>query len=304
MPFDDFLKAILPLQKKYKPGSITVAITGGEPILRKDLPQCGSILRKHGFHWGIVTNGYAYTPDMHRSLLGAGMGSLTLSLDGLETAHNWLRANGQSFGRALKALDLISSAGQLSYDVVTCVNPRNIDDLEQMKDLLIAHKTMPWRLTTISPIGRASGSGEMQLSPLQLKQMMDFIARSRCDKRMKINYSCEAYVGEYETKVRDYYFFCHAGVNIASVLIDGSISACPNISRSFAQGSIYNDDLLDVWENRFGIMRDRSWTKKGICQGCRDFKNCFGGAMHLWNEKKDGIMICHNQLLSKNRGGV
>jgi radical SAM enzyme (rSAM/lipoprotein system) len=298
MPFDDFLKAILPLQKKYNSAKVTVAITGGEPILRPDLPECGSILRKHGFHWGIVTNGYAYTHDIHSRLLAAGMGSLTLSLDGLESTHNWLRGNNQSFDRALKALDLISSSNKLSYDIVTCVNPRNIEELEQMKELLIARKTMAWRLTTISPIGRATGSDEMRLSPDQLKQMMDFIVSSRADKRMHINYSCEAYVGDYETKVRDYYFFCRAGNNIASVLIDGSISACPNINRSFVQGNIYNDDFMDVWNNRYQIFRNRSWAKQGECTVCKYFKYCKGNGMHMRDESGN-LLFCHFNRLKE-----
>jgi radical SAM protein with 4Fe4S-binding SPASM domain len=97
--------------------------------------------------------------------------------------------------------------------------------------------------------------------------------------------------------VRDSYFFCRAGINIASVLIDGSISACPNINRNFVQGNIYVDNFPEVWDNRFEMMRNRSWTKTGTCLTCKDYKNCTGGAMHLWNEKKDTIITCINKRL-------
>ncbi|MDR2078464.1 MAG: SPASM domain-containing protein, partial [Treponema sp.] len=114
---------------------------------------------------------------------------------------------------------------------------------------------------------------------------------------INVTFGCESWVGEYEKKIRDSYFFCRAGINIASVLIDGSISACPNINRSFVQGNIYRDSFLDVWNNRFEIMRDRRWTKTGICKDCEDYRNCSGGPMHLWGEKKDNILTCiHNQL--------
>ena len=292
MPFEDFLRAILPLKKVYKPNSITVAITGGEPLLRKDLDQCGRSLREHGFRWGIVTNGYGYTPDVHSRLLAAGMGSITVSLDGLESSHNWLRSNDQSFERAMAALDLISSSESLSYDVVTCVNMRNIGELEKQKEFLISRNIKEWRLFTISPIGRAVNNDDLILSPEHIKQLMEFIVRSKDDKRINVSFSCEAYLGEYEGKARDAYFFCRAGIHIASVLIDGSISACPNINRCFVQGNIYRDQFLDVWNNRFQIMRDRKWTKAGICLDCQEYKNCTGGAMHLWNEKKDTIMTC------------
>ena len=93
MPFNDFLRAILPITHTYKSGDITVVITGGEPLLRKDLILCGKALREYGFRWGIVTNGYGYTLDIHAKLLTAGMGTVTLSLDGLENSHNWLKSN-------------------------------------------------------------------------------------------------------------------------------------------------------------------------------------------------------------------
>jgi radical SAM enzyme (rSAM/lipoprotein system) len=301
MPFEDFLNAILPLKNIYNPNSITVVITGGEPLLRNDLPQCGKILREHGFRWSIVTNGYGYNSDIHGKLLSAGMGAVTLSLDGFEDSHNWLRSNPGSFGHTIQALELISSSGRLNYDVVTCVNARNIDELSSFRDFLISKNVRAWRLFSIAPIGRAANNDEMQLTGQQLKQLMDFIAQSRSEKRMDIKFSCESYVGEYEKKVRDSFFFCRAGINIASVLADGSISACPNINRHFVQGNIYNDSFLDVWNNRFEVMRNRHWTKTGICLHCTDYNNCHGGAMHLWNEKQDGIVTCINDKIKNER---
>jgi radical SAM enzyme (rSAM/lipoprotein system) len=297
MSFDDFLNAILPLKKLYKPDTITIAITGGEPLLRSDLAECGLKLREHGFRWGIVTNGFAYNEEIHSKLLSAGMGSITLSLDGFEETHNWLRNNKKSFENAVKALELIVSSERLNYDVVTCVNAKNISELPKLKEFLISKNVKAWRLFTIAPIGRAKENSDMQLTNEQLKYPMDFIAESRQDKRIDTYFSCEAYVGNYEKKVRPSHFFCRAGINIASVLIDGSISACPNIDRSFIQGNIYKDDFVDVWENRFEVMRNRDWTKKGICKNCKDYKNCNGGAMHLWDNSQNGIMTCiHDRI--------
>jgi radical SAM protein with 4Fe4S-binding SPASM domain len=288
----------------YNSDTITIVITGGEPLLRKDLVLCGRTLREHGFHWGIVTNGYVYTPDIHSRLLAAGMGAITLSLDGLENSHNWLRSNKKSFENALRALDLIVSSKGLPYDVVTCVNRKNINELPALKNFLISKKTKAWRLFTIAPIGRAANNNDMVLTPGELKQLMDFIVSSRMGDKdnIDVKFSCEAYVGNYEKQVRDSYFFCRAGINIASVLIDGSMSACPNINRNFAQGNIYHEDFLEVWDNRFEIMRNRNWMKTGICKNCGDYKKCNGGAMHLWNEKKDTIITCINKNLATLHG--
>lgn len=292
MPFDDFLSALLPLKTCYPADSITVVFTGGEPLLRHDLAQCGKILREHGFRWGLVTNGLAYTSDLHARLLSAGMGSITLSLDGLEPTHNWLRNHPGSFKKAVQALDLISASKRLNYDVVTCVHHGNLSELPALKDFLISRKVKAWRLFTIAPIGRAAGRSELGLTNQELRELLGFIRQSRPDQSIDIKLSCEAYVGSYERKVRDSFFFCRAGINIASILNDGSVSACPNIHRHYIQGSIYHDRFIDLWNNRFEVMRDRSWTRKGLCADCRVYRHCNGGAMHLWDDRENTILNC------------
>ena len=60
---------------------------------------------------------------------------------------------------------------------------------------------------------------------------MEFI-RSRREQGgpMKVTFSCEGFLGRYEEKVRDLRFFCRAGINIASILIDGRGDPQPGIS--------------------------------------------------------------------------
>lgn len=293
MPFADFLKAIEPLEQRYMRDTTIIAITGGEPLLRPDLADCGHVLREHGFRWGIVTNGMLYNEARHRELLDAGMSSVTVSLDGLEATHNWLRNHPQSFQRALAALRLIASAPELDYDVVTCVHQRNLPELPMLKQFLIEHGIQHWRLFTIAPIGRAAGDPELQLSRTQVREMLQFIANTRREGRIDLKFSCEAYTGDYEEEVRDSYFFCRAGINIASVLINGDISACPNINRSFAQGNIYQDNLLEVWDHKFDLMRKRDWMRCGPCAKCSEFKQCLGGAMHLRPALGQPILRCY-----------
>lgn len=293
MPFAAFLKAIEPLEQRYMRDTTIIAITGGEPLLRPDLADCGHVLREHGFRWGIVTNGMLYNEARHRELLDAGMSSVTVSLDGLEATHNWLRNHPQSFQRALAALRLIASAPELDYDVVTCVHQRNLPELPMLKQFLIEHGIQHWRLFTIAPIGRAAGDPELQLTRVQVREMLQFIANTRREGRIDLKFSCEAYTGDYEEEVRDSYFFCRAGINIASVLINGDISACPNINRSFAQGNIYQDNLLEVWDHKFDLMRKRDWMRCGPCAKCSEFKQCLGGAMHLRPALGQPILRCY-----------
>jgi radical SAM enzyme (rSAM/lipoprotein system) len=295
MPPEDFLKAIDTIKHARQP--VTVVLTGGEPLLREDLEDCGRALRKRGFRWSIVSNGYLYDEARHISLLNAGMGALTFSLDGLEENHNWLRNSKLSFNNVSKAINLAAGSKRLNFDVVTCVNQRNLNELSEIYNYLIHKGVKAWRLFTIAPIGRAATNEELLLKPGQFNRLMDFIVSKRSEKLMDVKFSCEGYVGAYENRVRDGFFFCRAGINIGSVLIDGSISACPNIDRSFSQGNIYQDDFFEVWQTGFQEFRSREWTKKGQCADCKDFKYCKGNGLHYWHGARDNVMVCHkNQL--------
>ncbi len=295
MPLEDFLKALDTIPQDHRPKDFTVVLTGGEPLLRPDIAEVGREIWRRGFSWGMVSNGWMYTEDMQHRLLGAGMGALTISLDGLEEAHDWMRGANGSYRRTVKAIGLMASEPRLNADVVTCVNKRNLGQLNQIHDLLEGLGLKQWRLFTVIPIGRAASDPDMHLSNEEFQALMDFIAAKRRQRgAMNVTFSCEGYLGRYEEIVRQTRYFCRAGVNIASILIDGRICACPNIDRDrFCQGSIYKDDFYQVWQTRFQEFRDRSWARTGQCENCPQWRNCLGGGMHNRVGTDGRLLQCH-----------
>jgi radical SAM enzyme (rSAM/lipoprotein system) len=296
---EDFLSALDTVEKPAK--NFIVVITGGEPLLRKDLEICGREIRKRGMRWSLVTNGQLYDEERHISLLNSGLGALTISLDGLEKSHNWLRNSSHNFKKVENAIGLAASSSRLNFDVVTCVHHKNIEELGQIRDFLMLKGVKSWRLFTILPIGRARENPDLLLSDNQFQQLMDFIVQSRNDRTIDTKFSCEGYVGKYEAKIRDGYFFCRAGINIGSVLIDGSISGCPNIDRMWVQGNIYKDNLYTIWQTKFKPFRDRSWARTGKCARCSEFTDCQGNGFHNWHGEMKNVLVCHNEKLSQGR---
>ena len=295
MPLADFLNALDTIPADHRPRDFSVVLTGGEPLMRPDIETAGKEIRKRGFGWGMVSNGWFYDEKKHASLMAAGMGAITISLDGLEDSHDWMRGMPGSYKHALKAISIIAKEPRLNADVVTCVNKRNLSELPQICDLLTGLGVKQWRLFTIIPIGRAASDPDMHLSDQEFVRLMDFIQSKRSAKwPMNVTFSCEGYLGCYEEKVRQVRYFCHAGVNIASILIDGRICACPNIDRDrFSQGSIYQDNFYRVWETRFQPFRDRSWARTGKCEKCKQWRNCLGNGMHNWHGLSDEVLQCH-----------
>jgi radical SAM enzyme (rSAM/lipoprotein system) len=293
MPLEDFLNALDQLKDIVNPNRTMIVLTGGEALLRKDLEETGRNLYRRGFPWGIVTNGMFLNDQKLKALMKSGLRAVTVSLDGFEASHNWLRGNTRSFDLALNAIKLLPKVPHLKYDVVTCVNRRNFHELYSLKDFLVSVGIANWRIFTIFAIGRAASNPELQLNAAEFKGLFDFIRDTRREKKINLNYGCEGFLGNYEREVRDSFFICRAGINIASVLADGSISACPNLRENFIQGNIYKDNFADVWQNRYQVFRDKSWTKTGICTDCSFYKYCEGNGMHLRNEKTGELLFCH-----------
>lgn len=319
MPAEDFLRVIdQSVTPHVDPHKVLIIISGGEPLMRTDLAEVGKALYQRGYPWGMVTNGLALTPKRFQELMQSGLRSMAISFDGMKDNHNWMRQHPLAFEGATRAIKLAAEynrmivekdslpsegearRGLLVWDVVTCVNQRTINQLDEMREYLWSIGVRNWRLITIDPMGRAAENPELLLTAEQHRYLLDYI-RAKRQEGLHISYSCEGFMPDYEGEVRDHLFHCAAGVSVASILIDGSISACTSIRGKYYQGNIYKDDFWEVWENRFEPYRNRKWMEKlEPCKDCKLFRYCEGGGMHLRQE--DGaLMLCHhNKLMSAN----
>jgi radical SAM enzyme (rSAM/lipoprotein system) len=299
MPIIDFLKAIDEIVPHINPNKVTIGLTGGEPLMRNDLENCGYELYQRGFPWGFVTNGILLTEKRLTGLLNSGLRVVTISLDGLEQNHNWIRGLENVYKKTIHAIHLVSQTDNLVYDVVTCVNKRNLNELSEIKDLLIKMNVKNWRLFTIFPIGRARNHADLQLSDIEFVELFEFIKNTRKEGLINANYGCEGYLGIYEREVRDNFFYCRAGINVGSVLADGSISACPSLRNKYIQGNIYSDNFIEIWNNKYEIMRNRDWTKTGQCKNCKSYQFCVGNGLHLRDNETNELLFCHLERINK-----
>lgn len=293
MPMEDFGRVLDSIARSENPHEVMINVTGGEPLMRADLEQCGRMMYDKGFPWGMVSNGFALTEKRYLSLLSSGLRAMTISLDGIGETHEWMRGREGSFERAARAIKMVIDSREIEFDVVTCVNRRSFPQLGQIKEYLIGLGLKEWRLFTVFPVGRAAEDPQLQLSREEFRGLMDFIRDTRREGRIKASYGCEGFLGNYEGDVRDGFFICRAGISVGGILADGAISACPSIRADYHQGNIYKDDFMEVWNNRFQPYRDRSWTKeKQPCASCKMWKFCRGGGMHLRDAQGD-LLFCH-----------
>lgn len=299
MPLSDFLMVLDDVATMTDPKRVLVNTVGGEPLVRPDIVECGRAITDRGFGWGFVTNGVLLTEPLLRELLKARLRTVAVSLDGLETEHNWLRGN--SFDGAMNAIGLLTRTRGLLWDVITCVSQRNFPTLPRLKQYLIDAGVKKWRIFTIFPQGRAKLNPELFVTPEQYLELMNFIASTRREGKINLSYSCEGFLGDYEGHVRSHIYRCDAGTMTASVLANGDISGCMSIRSHYAQGNIYRERFSEVWQQRFEVMRDRRWMKRDSCAACKAWDWCVGGPMHLRGDNGE-MLHCNYLTLCQAKG--
>lgn len=302
LTLESWLKIIDYIFQKYS-NIPALILTGGEPLIYSNLQQILERISSYNFRWGIVTNGMNMSEQKMEMLLKNTIYSITLSLDGTEKSHNKLRNSEISFQNTLNALKIIEKSDIKFKDVVTCVYPDNLNELDKIAEILIENKIFNWRLFRIFPSGRAYKNSEIQLSFEQTQQIVNWIKFSKLKYSklgLNINFSCEGWLPfDEDLKVRDNPFFCRAGINIASILSNGIITGCSNNHESFYAGNILENDFNYIWETKFDKFRKKDWLKSTECINCEYFKDCNGNSVHLWNMQNSKPNFCYVKNLEK-----
>jgi len=293
---DSWIKILEDISISFSPKP-AIVLTGGEPLLHSKFSQIIQKLRELHFRWGIVSNGYDLEDRILETMLLNDIYSITISLDGKENSHNWLRGKQDSYRKAINAISIVSKSKVLQRDVVTCVNPRNIDELDEIAKVLIENGACAWRLFRIFPAGRAKGNSELLLSIPETRKMIDWISDRKDDLKkggLNLSLSCEGWLPfATEVKVRNQPFLCRSGINIASILCDGTITGCSNNSKLFFEGNILTDNLASKWINGFQSFRNRKWIHTSSCGKCTDLNKCQGSSIHLWRENLKTPEFCY-----------
>lgn len=300
----EIIKAIQQISQDFITKNIMIEVTGGEPLLRKDLFKVMKYASKLGFSWGMVTNGYLLDENVIKKMKRSGLKTISVSIDGTEKTHEQLRMVKGSYDRAIGAIKLLVKANFLDcVQITTCVYPANLGELDRLYQTFSDLKVDSWRLINIDPIGRALNNKRLFLGQSQFNKLLSFIIDKRGIRPdMEVTYGCTGFLGlDYENEVRNHFFYCQAGINIGSILSNGDIFVCPNVDRrqELIQGNVRNDKFSEIWNNRFIFFRNKYRTSCQKCLSCLFWNECLGNSLHLWNFEDNIPKVCQLDLLKQ-----
>ncbi|MBN3962306.1 nif11-class peptide radical SAM maturase 3 [Nostoc sp. NMS8] len=304
-------------------GITEVTIIGGEAFLRPDWLEIAQAITKAGMLCGMTTGGYGITLDTAHRMKEAGIGVVSVSVDGLEATHDRLRGKQGSWQWAFKTMSHLKEAG-IPFGCNTQINRLSAPEFPQIYGHLRDAGVFAWQIQLTVPMGNAADNTDILLQPYELLDLYPMIARvAERAKREGVQVQPGnniGYYGPYERLLRggDAWSFwqgCSAGLSALGIEADGAIKGCPSLpTTAYTGGNIRDYSLRTIIEEteelRFNLGAD---TPKGtshlwgFCKTCEFAELCRGGCSwtaHVFFDKRGNNPYCHHRALTQEKGGI
>lgn len=286
------------VQELHDLGCEAVTLSGGEPLLRRDWPTLGRAIRASGMRLEMITNGLCVEAQAD-SIANADFFGVTFSIDGPAIVHDMLRGVPGGLNRLLLGAGALK-ARDVRIGAVTQINQRNLEHLEAIHDLLVAHHFDGWQLQLTMPAGRARLSAEsLCVPPSELPNIERMLLALRSRSQLFIQAADNiGYMSPNEPLLRScpgeaakFWTGCSAGLSVVGLTSDGTVRGCLAQPPAANEGNVRQRTLHDIWSNPKGFAYNRLFRAtdlRGQCAGCAFGRLCRGGCTSLtWAASPD-----------------
>lgn len=116
-------------------GVPVILFSGGEPLVRKDLPELAAFAVSKGMRAVISTNGTLIDREKARTLKEIGLSYVGISLDGMQEVNDRFRGVKGAFAKAMHGIRCCQEAG-IKVGLRFTINKRNINEIPGIFDLM------------------------------------------------------------------------------------------------------------------------------------------------------------------------
>ena len=155
-------------------GSPVLLLSGGEPLVRPDLPQLAQYAVDKGMRAVISTNGTLITSQVAKTLKRIGLSYVGISLDGMEAINDRFRGLKGAFQEALNGIRNCQDAG-IKVGLRFTINRYNVGEIPQIFDLLEEMEIPRVCFYHLVYAGRGSSLVEEDLSHRGTRRAVDLI---------------------------------------------------------------------------------------------------------------------------------
>lgn len=279
-----------------KMGVLQCHLSGGEPLLRRDLVDLVRTAAELGMYTNLVTSAIGLSRPRAESLKEAGLDHVQVSLQADEPATSDRIAGIPSFERKLKAAAVVKDLGwPLTVNVV--LHRQNIDRIAEIVALVEELDADRVELANTQYYGWGLLNRDALLpSKAQLDRADEVVrdARARLGDRMEIVYVLPDYYSDYPKP-------CMGGWASRQLTVapNGDALPCPAAQTlPLPKASVREYSLETIWDDSpmFTAFRGTDWMPDP-CRTCErrelDFGGCRCQAFQLTGDAARTDPVCH-----------
>jgi AdoMet-dependent heme synthase len=257
-------------------------LSGGEPLLRDDLPEIARHASANGATVVVGTNGTLLTDDRIAALQAAGVRGVAVSVDSLRPSYhdNFRRGRG-ALAQVQDALARLTAA-RLDFIIQTTATKGNRAELERLVAWSAEQGAVSFNCYFLVPTGR--GAALSDLSPADYEAVLADLARwQRAYRgRMMVRAKCAPHFMRHvhqtdpDSPILNYETRCPCGTQYCRITPDGKVTPCPYLSE--VAGDLRRQSFAEVWRSSrlFRLLREGALGGKcgaceyrTLCGGCR-----------------------------------
>jgi radical SAM protein with 4Fe4S-binding SPASM domain len=258
-------------------GTEMVILTGGEPLLRKDIYDIAQYASGQGLWVVMGTNGVLVTDRVAQKMVECGVQGVAISIDSLDPQkHNNFRGGPNAWELSVRALDICRANG-LQTLVQSTVMGMNYQEIPEL--MKFSRDKGAWSFNLYFLVQTGRGQQMNDLSPEQTEAMLSYLVdeqdqhrpmlvRSKCAPHFK-RISYEKGLGGLESGG------CMAGTAYCRITPQGDVTPCPYMT--VVAGNVRDQSFREIWETSPVLRQLRDPTQlKGRCGDC-EFNQLCGG---------------------------
>jgi len=264
--------------------NIFLILSGGEPLLRPDLPVLAAAGRERGFTVVVGTNGVLLRERQARLLRESGVQGVSLSLDSTDPArHDAFRRLPGAWQGAMRATELCRAEG-LDFSLHMSVTEWNAEEIPAMIDLARERGATVLNLFFLVRCGRAEGLTDIPASQYEaiLTDLVesqraghragDLLVRAKCAPQ----YRRLVWERDPASPLLAAYAegSCPAGKHYCRITPEGDVTPSPYMPLSV--GNLRERSFAEIWRSAPVFTDLRAARLRGRCGDCEFSKICGG----------------------------
>jgi radical SAM protein with 4Fe4S-binding SPASM domain len=271
----------------------SVSFTGGEPMLRDDLPELIAHARGLGMRVNLITNAtLADRPAIGR-LVKAGLNSAQVSLEGPDAeTHDRLTGIAGSFEQTVRGIGELRDAGIHVHTNTTITALNRGDAAERMPALAASLGLTRLSMNLMIPTRASARAGGDGLG-VSYCEVGDIVLRiQEAARRARVRFLWYS-----PTPICLFNPIAHGLGNKGCAACDGLLSVSPTGDvlpcSSFEQGvgNLLREDFRTIWWGDRAEYYKQKRYAHSLCRACRDFTVCDGACPLYWETRGYGELL-------------